>query len=289
MNTCDLPLPLPAVAAPGATTATAAAEKVLLLVDDEPNILAALTRLFRRDGYKILTANNGAEGLAILKQQPAHVIVSDQRMPEMVGSEFLALAKEMLPDTIRIILSGYTELSSVTDAINQGAVFKFLTKPWDDDLLRSHVREAFVQHQMREENLRLTAELKITNKTLHHLVDELDVLVEQRTQELKNNLVTLQVDQEILDRMPIGVIGMDEDGLIASTNQLARELFNAGPLIANDARTVLPAGWFPPPTGQAQQCLLNQQAVEVRFSKLGQGSRGRGWLVILIPEASHGS
>jgi diguanylate cyclase (GGDEF)-like protein/PAS domain S-box-containing protein len=118
--------------------------RTLLLVDDEPNILTALTRVLRRDGYRILTAPSAAAGLELLALNEVQVIVSDQRMPEMSGTEFLGRVKEMYPNTIRIVLSGYTELRSITDAINHGAIYKFLTKPWEDDLLRENIRQAFL-------------------------------------------------------------------------------------------------------------------------------------------------
>ena len=105
-------------------------ERTLLLVDDEENIVRSLKRLLRRDGYNILTANSGKEGLEVLNDDNVGVIISDQRMPEMNGTEFLSQVKVLHPDTIRIVLSGYTDLNSVTDAINDGAIFKFLTKPW---------------------------------------------------------------------------------------------------------------------------------------------------------------
>ena len=108
-------------------------ERTLLLVDDEENITSALVRLLRRDGYNILRANSGEAGLALLAQNEVGVIISDQRMPEMSGVEFLSKVRERYPDTVRIVLSGYTELNSVTDAINRGAVYKFLTKPWEDE------------------------------------------------------------------------------------------------------------------------------------------------------------
>ena len=126
-------------------------ERCLLLVDDEQNITASLMRLFRRDGYRILTANSGREGLEILGQNKVGVIISDQRMPEMSGSEFLSKVKDLYPDTVRIMLSGYTDLNSVTDAINRGAIYKFLTKPWEDDLLRENIREAFRMAHLNEE------------------------------------------------------------------------------------------------------------------------------------------
>jgi len=132
-------------------------ERHLLLVDDEENILLSLRRLLRRDGYSIHLAHSGEEGLAILAQQPIGVVVTDQRMPAMTGSEFLGKVKESYPDTFRIVLSGYTEINSITDAINRGAIYKFLTKPWDDDLLRGHIAEAFSRYEMKSENTRLAA------------------------------------------------------------------------------------------------------------------------------------
>jgi CheY-like chemotaxis protein len=122
-------------------------QRTLLLVDDEPGIRAALSRMLRRDGYRILTAATGSEGLEVLSVNSVQVIISDQRMPGMSGTEFLNIVKELYPDTVRIILSGYTDLEVVTESVNRGAVFKFLTKPWNDDLLREQVRDAFRRYR----------------------------------------------------------------------------------------------------------------------------------------------
>lgn len=111
-------------------------ERALLLVDDEPNVLTSLKRLLRREGYLIYTANSGAEGLELLAKYPIDVIMSDQRMPGITGVEFLRLAKIQYPSTVRIILSGYAELQYVTQAINEGAIYRVLSKPWDDEQLR---------------------------------------------------------------------------------------------------------------------------------------------------------
>ena len=118
-------------------------KRTLLLVDDEASILTSLRRLLRKDGYEILFGNGGEEGLALLAQHPVDVILSDQRMPNMTGVEFLRRVKIAYPDTVRMVLSGYTELQSITDAINEGAIYKFLTKPWDDEQLRANIAEAF--------------------------------------------------------------------------------------------------------------------------------------------------
>lgn len=121
----------------------AGAPPTLLLVDDEPDVIHALERLLCHDGYRILTAGSAAEGLELLALNEVQVIVSDQLMPQMSGTEFLSKAKELYPDTIRMVLSGYSSFESIMEAINNGAIFRFLLKPWDNGSLRTHIREAF--------------------------------------------------------------------------------------------------------------------------------------------------
>lgn len=114
----------------------------LLLIDDEQNVLRALSRLLRRDGYHILTAGNFAQALDALAAQKVDLILCDQRMPDGKGTDLLGTIKVAYPETIRMILSGYADLAAVTEAINGGAVSRFLTKPWDDEELRKVVRDA---------------------------------------------------------------------------------------------------------------------------------------------------
>ena len=113
----------------------------LLIVDDEENILRALCRVFRRDGHRVLTATSGPEGLELLKKGPVSLIISDQRMPGMIGAEFLGQAKALSPHAIRIMLTGHSDIEAATRAINEGEIFRYLTKPWDDNQLRVTVRE----------------------------------------------------------------------------------------------------------------------------------------------------
>ena len=126
----------------------------LLLLDDEPNVLSSLVRLLRRDGYRILVAHNAEEAFGLLALHDVQVVISDQRMPDMNGTEFLSRVKKLYPETVRIILSGYTELDTVLNAINRGEIYRFYTKPWDDQALRENVREAFRYHAL----LRSTAQ-----------------------------------------------------------------------------------------------------------------------------------
>ncbi len=132
---------------PGITSSEGGSKRTILLVDDEPYILSALRRVLSREGYRILTAESGSQGLELLATHPVQVILSDQRMPKMTGSDFLCRVKELHPDTVRIVLSGYADLESVTHSINEGAIYKFLQKPWSDDLLREHIRDAFLYHE----------------------------------------------------------------------------------------------------------------------------------------------
>ena len=130
-------------ALPSEPESAESSRQTLLLVDNDPNALSALHRLFRRDNYRILTAMSPAEGFEMLALHQVHVVVCEQRMPIMSGTEFLSKVKELYPDTIRIILSGYTGLEAVLDSINRGAIYRFYTKPWDDTQLRDNIRLAF--------------------------------------------------------------------------------------------------------------------------------------------------
>ncbi len=122
--------------------------QTLLLLDDEPNILSSLNRTLRREGYRILATTSAQQAFQLLATQEVHVIISDQRMPEMSGTEFLKRVKQLHPQAIQIVLSGYTDLKTVTAAVNEGAIYKFLTKPWDDGELRLVVQQAFREAAM---------------------------------------------------------------------------------------------------------------------------------------------
>lgn len=217
-------------------------KRTLLLVDDEENIVRSLVRLLRRDGYNILTANSGKEGLDILSENDVGVIISDQRMPEMNGVEFLSQVKECYPDNVRIVLSGYTDLKSVTDAINEGAIYKFLTKPWEDELLRAHVKDAFEHYELANENERLGKELQQVNKELSIANEQLQHNVDQKSRYVEINLKALQVSQEILENLPVGVLGIGEDGMIATANLQAHTLLcdSATYLVGANVSQVLP-------------------------------------------------
>lgn len=117
--------------------------RTLLLVDDEFSILSSLKRLLRREGYDILTAESGREGLEQMASHEVDVVVCDGLMPQMTGAEFLLKVRNMYPGCKRIMLSGYTDPQVVADAIRDCDLFRFVTKPWDDQELLESLREAF--------------------------------------------------------------------------------------------------------------------------------------------------
>ena len=122
---------------------SAAPAPTLLVVDHDANILQSLQRLLRGDGYRVLTAGSAAEGFALLAQHTVHLILCDQRMPDMCGNDFLDMVKDMYPDTFRIVLSGHTDIAAIMEAINRGSLYRFYTKPWDDRVLRDNIHAAF--------------------------------------------------------------------------------------------------------------------------------------------------
>ncbi|HEX9802163.1 MAG TPA: ATPase, T2SS/T4P/T4SS family [Gammaproteobacteria bacterium] len=144
----------------------------LLLVDDEPNVLRALKRVFQRENYQVLTAQSADEALRLLAQgEEVQVVISDYLMPGMNGADFLKKVKQLYPETIRIMLTGHADTGAVMGAINEGAVYKFILKPWNDDDLRITVGLALEQHDLiqrnrilRETTTRQSKELKSLSK-----------------------------------------------------------------------------------------------------------------------------
>jgi CheY-like chemotaxis protein len=121
--------------------------RTLLYVDDEVNLLAAVRRALRHKGDVVLSAGNAAEAFEILATTEVGVILCDQRMSGMNGTDFLARVRHMYPEVTRMVLSGHTDLQSVTDAVNHGAIFKLLTKPWGEDELAEALRQAFAEYE----------------------------------------------------------------------------------------------------------------------------------------------
>lgn len=130
-------------------------ENRILLLDDEPNILAALKRVLMDEPYEILDADSGEKGLEILHAKPCKVVISDERMPGMGGAEFLSRVKDHFPETVRILLTGYASIDAAMKAVNDGEIYRFFMKPWDDTDLRMAIRSAIEKYDLQKENERL--------------------------------------------------------------------------------------------------------------------------------------
>ncbi|MFY9316320.1 MAG: HD domain-containing phosphohydrolase [Burkholderiales bacterium] len=172
----------------------------LLCVDDEPNILNALRRLFRPQGYRILVANSGAEGLAQLEREPIDVVISDMRMPEMSGAEFLEKVRGRWPDSVRILLTGYSEIESTVAAINAGQIARYVSKPWNDDEMLLIVREALERKNLIDDKQRLEVLARKQNEELKTLNATLEQKVETRTAQLAAALKTVEAGRAAMHR-----------------------------------------------------------------------------------------
>jgi len=172
----------------------------LFIIDDEESIVKALQRLFRKEGYEILTASNGVAGLDVLNklERPVSLFISDQRMPEMTGAEFLEKAKVKFPNAMRFLLTGYSSMEAVVDAVNKGAIHRYINKPWDDNDLLFQVRQALEQYEIVLENKRLLALTKKQNNELNELNKSLETIIEDRTKEiLRKNELLSQLNKDL--------------------------------------------------------------------------------------------
>ena len=156
----------------------------ILLVDDEPNVLTALRRALRGRGFEVNCASSGAEALALLRQEPVDAIVSDMRMPGMNGAEFLRASIALAPDAVRVLLTGFSDIASAVSAINEGEVFRYVTKPWDDALLLQGLNDGLARRALERERDALRAIAEQRAEQLRQLNAGLEGQVAQRTQDL---------------------------------------------------------------------------------------------------------
>jgi len=175
-------------------------QQTVLFVDDEPNILSALKRLFRPQGYQIFTAESGAAGLEIISQNKIDLVISDMRMPEMNGAQFLEKVRIASPDSIRILLTGFADISSTVDAINKGQIYRYISKPWEDNDITTSVRHALEQKQLALEKIRLEALTKKQNEELKDLNANLEAKVKARTEEVRQTMGFLEIAHDKLKK-----------------------------------------------------------------------------------------
>jgi two-component system NtrC family sensor kinase len=199
----------------------------ILFVDDEENVLKAMKRLFLDEEYEILTATSGQAGLEVLRSAaPVEVIVSDYRMPGMSGVEFLREVHAHWPDTVRIVLSGYADIAAVIEAINEGHIYKFISKPWNDSEVKVAIANALERYQLYQQNARLMNQLKQSNKELQTLNGILAERITDEVAALRSENQDLAKCRDILCRLPLAVVQLDKDGWITYYNDETGRLFD---------------------------------------------------------------
>ncbi len=175
---------------------------ILLVVDDEPDLVQSVKDLLRFE-YRVLGATRASEGLRIMQGEPVEIVMSDQRMPEMTGVEFLSSLKQTYPETVRLLFTAYADLSAVIDAINQGSVYRYISKPWVPDELRAVLRQAHEYHTLQVERKQLLDEVQQKNAQLESANAEL-----RRANDLKRAFIRV-ASHEL--RTPLTVmLGMSE-------------------------------------------------------------------------------
>ena len=172
----------------------ATSQYTVVMVDDEQNILQSLKRCFRREQYTVVFAGSGAEGLKLVAATPnIAVIVSDQRMPEMNGSEFLTRSRELAPDAIRMLLTGYSDMETTVAAMNEGGATHYIGKPWEDSSLLQTVRDGVHHYHLTMENRRQQEIINRQNEELLSWNQNLKERVMAQTTQIRKQIDDLRV------------------------------------------------------------------------------------------------
>lgn len=243
----------------------------ILCVDDERNILRALRRLFIDDDYQLFIADSAEKGLEILDRgENIQVVISDYRMPGMNGVDFLREVCRIWPDTVRIVLSGYADTGSVVDAINDGRIYKFITKPWNDEELRDTIAKAIENFSQQKSKRQLITELKQSNEQLRKINQDMEEAAGKRLPEASHQQ-TQNLWRGLFGSLPTGVIGIDAAGCLAYFNPAARTLLGEPDEDALNRPwpEVLPETWHP---------LMEKLIAQGKLSEACRIENRRGWV-----------
>jgi CheY-like chemotaxis protein len=266
-------------------------QHTILCVDDEVNILNSVKRLLRKENYRVLTAFNGAEALEVLEKNQVHLIISDQRMRGMSGTELMGIVKERYPDVIRIILSGFIDVDAITESVNKGHIYRFLLKPWKDHSLKQEIQKALDEYNLHQANKELYRSVRGQNEELKKMNENLEALVQERSEELLIQNQILALSKSILDDLPVPVIGVSAEGLIALTNREARNLSFGGGRIhlgteighyfANPVRKMISAALETNASQILRDYPLSGISYEIHLIPLSGAFRGQGVILTL--------
>ena len=201
----------------------------ILCVANDIAILNSIIKVFIDSDYEIITAQSGKEGLDILNNNvsiPAQIVIADYKMPEMDGVEFLQKVSEIFPNTIRIALSEYTDTNVVVQAVNSGRIYKVISIPWNDDTFKIEILNAVERYFLYKKNTQLTDKLKKTNEEIQKLNKYLEKLAKERNSMLMVQRKVINHSQEILNYLPVAVVGVDTEGSLVLCNKKGMNLIN---------------------------------------------------------------
>lgn len=263
----------------------------VLIVDDEESILRSVQRLLRNQPYEVVTAGGAKEAIAIFERETVHLVMADHRMPGRTGVELLREIRDRWPETIRIILSGYTEVKAIIGAVNDGEVYKYFTKPWNDEEIKINLRRALEQYDLQAENRRLTEEIVGQNEQLR----QLNALLDQRAADATAGFTSFQ---RMLDGVEVMVLTIDAHGLIVAANAPAMRLTTTErpELIGTQAHRVLPAQLHPAIDGSheadaehmpaAGRLAIDGKRYQWRRRAIRDGETFRGWVLAVWEEVA---
>jgi response regulator RpfG family c-di-GMP phosphodiesterase len=193
----------------------------ILCVDDEPNILSALRRMFMMAGFVVEEASSGAQALKMLESNGFHLVLSDMNMPEMNGAQFLAQVRLRWPQVMRLMLTGTSDLKAAISAINEGEIYRYLIKPWNDEEVVSTIRSALEKCALIQERDQLLELTKQQNLSLADMVNTLEVKVQERTAELSNSFNALRGSYIASVKAYSTLIGLRDRALLAHSKSVA--------------------------------------------------------------------
>lgn len=201
----------------------------VLCVDDEQNILRAIKRALFSLDVDLTLADSGEKALAVMKEKPIHVVISDMKMPGMTGAELLEQVAAHYPDTFRVVLTGFADIDATIKAVNQGRIHRYLQKPWDNQELINTIEEGLERIKLKDENARLQKLTKLQNAKLKEVNNSLEQVVQKRTKQIKAALRRIEQRNGALEQVLFNVISInpDIDGKFAiEVSELATKLAN---------------------------------------------------------------
>lgn len=256
----------------------------ILCVDDEENILHSLKRMLRHEPYRVFTANNSHDALRIIQDHEIQLVMTDQRMPEISGIELLQKIKEINPNIVRVVLSGYAEIHVVVEAVNQGEVFRFLAKPWRDEELKMDIRACLEQYALRNHNHKLTEELLEKNQKLEELNEALNQTIKERSE-------YLNLTQEVIDSIPFPILGIDKENYLVLINSAYCHFFDdkhigvPGSKIDNFLPEAIVSRihqfFDQAESSDAMESLLNDKPITIHLRALNHAEQVRGCLLLI--------